>query len=133
VASVASSSGATASVPAEDGQWTMAAKDYASTRFSGLDEINVGNAPDLKVAFTFSTGVNKGHEAAPLVVGGVMYVVTPYPNDLYALDLSKPGAPVKWKYSAKPAPASQGVACCDVVNRGVAFASGKVILNTLDG
>ena len=132
-APAASATGATASIPPEDGQWTMPAKDYASTRFSGLDEINASNVQNLKVAFTLSTGVNKGHEAAPLVVGSTMYVVTPYPNDLYALDLTKPGAPAKWKYSPNPSPSSQGVACCDVVNRGVAFAGGKVILNTLDG
>jgi PQQ-dependent dehydrogenase (methanol/ethanol family) len=128
-----SGTGATAQVPAEDGQWTMPAKDYASTRYSGLDEINPANVANLKVAFTFSTGVNKGHEAAPLVVGSTMYIVTPYPNDLYALDLTKPGAPTKWHYSPQPKPASQGVACCDVVNRGVAFWNGKVIMNTLDG
>jgi lanthanide-dependent methanol dehydrogenase len=62
-----------------------------------------------------------------------MYVVTPFPNDLYALDLTKPGAPVKWKYSPKPAPAAQGVACCDVVNRGVVVSGGRVFMNTLDG
>jgi lanthanide-dependent methanol dehydrogenase len=127
-----SPTGATAAV-AEDGQWTMPAKDYASTRFSGLNEINTANVANLKVAFTFSTGVNKGHEAAPIVVGDTMYVVTPFPNDLYALDLTKPGAPAKWKYSPKPAPASQGVACCDVVNRGAVYADGKVFINTLDG
>ena len=65
--------------------------------------------------------MNKGQEAAPLVVGGTMYVVTPYPNILYALDLTKPGAPMKWKYEPKPEPAAQGVACCDVVNRGAAL------------
>ena len=125
--------GARATIPAEDGQWTMPAKDYASTRFSGLSEIDTGNVRNLKVAFTFSTGVNKGQEAAPIVVGSTMYVVTPFPNDLYALDLSKPGAPVKWKYSPEPEPASQGVACCDVVNRGAVYWNGKVIFNTLDG
>ena len=133
VAISAGGTGATATIPAEDGQWTMPAKDYASTRYSGLNEITTANVGNLKVAFTFSTGVNKGHEAAPLVVGSTMYIVTPYPNDLYALDLSKPGAPTKWKYSPNPAPASQGVACCDVVNRGAVFANGKVFINTLDG
>ena len=68
--------------PADDGQWTMPAKNYASTRFSELDEINEENVKDLRVAFTFSTGVNKGHEAAPLVVENTMYIVTPYPNIL---------------------------------------------------
>jgi lanthanide-dependent methanol dehydrogenase len=123
---------ATQSPTVEDGQWLMPAKDYASTRFSGLDQINAGNVKDLKPAFTFSTGLVRGHEAAPLVVGNTMYIVTPFPNDLYALDLTKAGAPVKWKYEPKPVPASQGVACCDVVNRGAAYANGKVFFNTLD-
>jgi glucose dehydrogenase len=116
---------------AEDGQWLMPAKNYASTRFSGLDEINTGNVKNLKVAWTFSTGVNRGQEAAPIVVGDTMYVVTPYPNILYALDLKNPGA-MKWKYEPDPASAAQGVACCDVVNRGAAYADGKVFFNTLD-
>src|SRR5215211_862379 len=115
----------------EDGQWTMPAKNYASTRFSGLEEINAGNVKNLKVAWTFSTGVNRGQEAAPLVVGTTMYVVTPYPNILYALDLNKPGE-TKWKYEPKPAAAAQGVACCDYVNRGAAYSDGKIFYNTLD-
>jgi PQQ-dependent dehydrogenase (methanol/ethanol family) len=115
----------------EDGQWVMPAKDYASTRFSGLDQINTGNVANLKVAWTFSTGVNRGQEAAPLVVGDTMYVVTPYPNILYALDLKNPGS-VKWKYEPAPMAAAQGVACCDLVNRGAAFSDGKIIYNTLD-
>jgi PQQ-dependent dehydrogenase (methanol/ethanol family) len=111
----------------------MPAHDYASTRFSPLASINRGNVGALKVEFTFSTGVNRGQEAAPIVVGDTMYIVTPYPNFVYALDLSKPGAPQKWVYKPQPAPASQGVACCDVVNRGVVYDGGKVFLNTLDG
>jgi alcohol dehydrogenase (cytochrome c) len=116
----------------DDGQWTMAAKDYANTRYSGLQEITTQNAANLKLAWSFSTGVLRGHEAAPLVVNGTMYVVTPYPNILYALDLTKPGAPVKWTYKPQPAAAAQGVACCDTVNRGAAFADGRVFFNTLD-
>jgi PQQ-dependent dehydrogenase (methanol/ethanol family) len=115
-----------------DGEWPMPARDYASTRFSPLDEIKASNVKDLKLAFSFSTGVQKGHEAAPIVVGSTMYVVTPYPNYLYALDLSKPGANVKWKFDPQASRASQGVACCDVVNRGAAYADGKVFFNTLD-
>jgi PQQ-dependent dehydrogenase (methanol/ethanol family) len=117
---------------AEDGQWMMAAKNYASTRYSGLDEINTENVKNLKVAWTFSTGVNRGQEAAPIVVKNTMYVVTPFPNILYALDLTRPGAPVKWKYDPKPAAAAQGVACCDFVNRGAVYAGGKIFYNTLD-
>ena len=115
------------------GDWPLATKDYANTRFAELAEINTGNVKNLKLAFTFSTGVLRGHEAAPVVVGDTMYVVTPYPNHLYALDLSKPGAPAKWQFSPKPLAASQGIACCDTVNRGVAYADGRVYMNTLDG
>ncbi len=111
--------------PKDDGQWTMPAKNYAATRFSELDQINGGNVANLRVEFTFSTGVNRGQEAAPLVVNNTMYIVTPYPNILFALDLTKPGAPLKWEYQPHPAVASQGVACCDVVNRGAAFWTAK--------
>src|SRR5919202_2183056 len=100
----------------EDGQWTMPAKDYASTRYSGLDQINTENVKDLKVAWTFSTGVNRGHEAAPIVVGDTMYVVTPYPNILYALDLTKQKqGSVKWSFDSKAAAAAQGVDSSDTV------------------
>jgi PQQ-dependent dehydrogenase (methanol/ethanol family) len=120
------------SLESDDGQWAMPAKNYASTRFSSLNQINTENVKELKIAFTFSTGINRGHEAAPLVVGNMMYIITPYPNILYALDLNKPGAPMKWKYESKPSSSAQGVACCDVVNRGAAYANGKIYFNTLD-
>jgi PQQ-dependent dehydrogenase (methanol/ethanol family) len=116
----------------EDGQWTISAKDYANTRFSGLDQINATNVGSLKVAWTFSTGVDRGQEAAPIVVGDTMYVVTPYPNQLYALDLKNNGA-TKWRYDPAPDSSAQGVACCDVVNRGAVYSNGKVFINTLDG
>src|ERR1700704_2229934 len=69
------------------GDWPMAARDHASTRFSPLDQISPANVATLKLAFTFSTGVLRGHEAAPIVVGSTMFIVTPYPNVVYALDL----------------------------------------------
>src|SRR5256714_4470285 len=121
------------SVVSDDGQWRMAPKDYANLRYSELDQITPENSKNLHVAFTFSTGVTQGHEAAPLVVNNTMYIVTPYPNYLYALDLTQPGAPVKWKYEPKPVAAAQGVACCDQVNRGAAYANGRIFYNTLDG
>src|SRR4051812_19056377 len=126
-----SPNGARQSETAEDGQWPMAAKNYANTRYSGLDQIKTENAKDLKVAWTFSTGVNRGQEAAPVVVGDTMYLVTPYPNIVYALDLAHEGA-IKWKFEPEPSAAAQGVACCDVVNRGVSYSAGKIFFNTLD-
>ena len=116
---------------AEDGQWLMAAKDYANTRYSALDQINTGNVGNLREAWSFSTGATNGHEAAPLVVGDTMYVVTPFPNMLYALDL-KNGGTLKWSYDPKASPAAKGVACCDVVNRGAAYWNGRIYYNTLD-
>jgi lanthanide-dependent methanol dehydrogenase len=117
---------------AEDGQWLTPQKDYANTRFSGLAEINLANIDQLKVVTTFSTGMLHGHEAPPLVVGDTMYLVTPFPNVLYALNLREPGGATKWVFRPDPDPAAQGVACCDVVNRGATYANGKVIINTLD-
>jgi PQQ-dependent dehydrogenase (methanol/ethanol family) len=119
-------------MPADDGLWARAAKDFASTRYSALDQITTANVGRLALVFTFSTGLNRGHEAAPLVVGNTMYVVTPYPNYLFALDLAQAGAPAKWTYKPPVSPASQGVACCDVVNRGAVYEDGVVFFNTLD-
>ncbi|OJU13001.1 MAG: methanol dehydrogenase [Alphaproteobacteria bacterium 64-11] len=119
-----------ASLQQDDRQWVQAAKNYAQTRYSSLDQINTANAGKLQVAWTFSVGSAHGQEAAPLVVGDTMYVVGAYPNELFALDATT-GA-MKWKYSPHVDPASQGVACCDVVNRGAAYDDGKVFYNTLD-
>lgn len=116
----------------DDASWSMPGKNTALTRYSTLDEINAGNVKDLRPVSTFSLGVNRGQEAAPLVVGDTLYVVAPFPNTLFALDLTKPGNPLKWRYDPAPAMAAQGVACCDVVNRGPIYSDGKVFFNTLD-
>ncbi|HYG56297.1 MAG TPA: methanol/ethanol family PQQ-dependent dehydrogenase [Burkholderiales bacterium] len=113
----------------EDGEWHMPAKDYASTRYSALAEINAGNAKSLKLAWSFTTGVERGHEAAPVVAGGRIFVVTPWPNHVIALDFS---GKELWRFDPKPSPHAQGVACCDVVNRGAAYADGRLFFNTLD-
>ena len=119
---------------ADDGQWIMPAKNYQSTRFSGLNQINDKNAANLKVAWTFSMASDRGEEAAPLVVNNTMYVVSPFPNILYALDLTQPGAPAKWSFKPKNlVQAAKGVACCDWVTRGCAYANGKIFFNVLDG
>jgi len=123
---------ATATLDAEDGQWAMPMKSYSGIRYSQLTEITPANAKNLVPAWTFSTSVLRGHEEPPIVVNNTMYVLTPYPNILYALDLTLPGAPKKWQYEPKPQSESQGVACCDVVNRGPSFAEGKIVFNTLD-
>ena len=83
------------------GEWQMPARDYASSRYSELAQITPANAKNLHVAWTFSTGVLRGHEGQPLVVGNTMYIITPYPNVAYAIDLTQPGFPLKWKYARR--------------------------------
>src|SRR3954470_10983177 len=124
---------AAAASPADDGNWTMPGKDYASTRFSGLNEITPANVGKLQVAMTFSTGTTEGFEAPPLVVNNTMYVIAPWPNNVFALPLPKPGAPAKWTYDPNPAAAAKGVACCGPVNRGAFCWNGRLFMNLLDG
>ena len=111
--------------------WAMQSGDYANTRFSKLDQINRDNVKNLKVAWTFSTGVLRGHEGSPLVIGSTMYVHTPFPNIVYALDLDNE-AKILWKYEPKQDPSVIPVMCCDTVNRGLAYADGIIILNQAD-
>src|SRR5438128_12535080 len=118
----------------DDKQWTMPAKDYSATRYSGLAQITKENVKNLRPAWTFSTGTLRGHEGAPLVVGDTMYVHTSFPNNVYALDLKGPDVgQIKWKYLPKQDPSVQAVACCDNVNRGLSYGDGKVFLSQLDG
>jgi PQQ-dependent dehydrogenase (methanol/ethanol family) len=124
---------ATTGLRAADGDWAMPAADYAASRYSTLTQINAGNATRLHPVWTFSTGVLGGHEGQPLVVGKTMYVVTPWPNVLYAFDLSKEGYPLRWKYRPDVSSDAIGVSCCDVVNRGAVYADGRIIYNLLDG
>ncbi|ORE97401.1 methanol/ethanol family PQQ-dependent dehydrogenase [Aurantimonas sp. 22II-16-19i] len=102
-------------------QWVMPTGDYANTRYSSLDKINKDNVSKMVPAWSFSTGVLRGHEGSPLVIGSTMYVHTPFPNIVYALDLAD-DATIKWKYEPKQDPNVIPVMCCDTVNRGVAYA-----------
>jgi len=111
--------------------WAIQTGDYANHRYSKLSQINASNVKDLQVAWTFSTGVLRGHEGSPLVIGDTMYVHTPFPNNVYALDLNNDGA-IKWRYEPKQNPDTIPVMCCDTVNRGLAYADGKIILHQAD-
>ncbi|MDF1585452.1 methanol/ethanol family PQQ-dependent dehydrogenase [Marinimicrococcus flavescens] len=111
--------------------WVMPLGDYASTRYSQLAQINAENVGDLRVAWSFSTGVLRGHEGGPLVIGDTMYIHGPFPNPVYALDLNEQGR-VLWKYEPKQDPSVIPVMCCDTVNRGVAYGDGKIFLNQAD-
>ena len=111
--------------------WVMPAGTYDAQRYSHLKQINTDNVGKLQVAWSFSTGVLRGHEGAPLVIGNVMYVHSPFPNIVYALDLDHDGK-IIWKYEPKQDPNVIPVMCCDTVNRGLSYADGKVFLHQAD-
>jgi len=110
--------------------WAMQAGGMANQRYSELKQINKDNAKTLQVAWTFSTGVLRGHEGGPLVVGDTMYVHSPFPNHVYALNLEDQS--IKWKYEPKQDPSVIAVMCCDTVSRGVAYSNGKIFLQQAD-
>ena len=111
---------------ANSANWAAQAGDMYNQRYSKLDKINAGNVGKLQVAWTFSTGVLRGHEGSPLVVDGTMYIHTPFPNKVFAMDLDT--QKIKWKYEPKQDPAVIPQMCCDTVNRGLAYAEGKLFL-----
>jgi PQQ-dependent dehydrogenase (methanol/ethanol family) len=111
--------------------WAMQLGNYAGQRYSPLDQITTANADKLHVDWTFSTGVLRGHEGGPLVIGDTMYVHTPFPNIVYALSLKDKGT-VIWKYEPRQDPNVIPVMCCDTVNRGVAYADNRIFLAQAD-
>jgi PQQ-dependent dehydrogenase (methanol/ethanol family) len=111
--------------------WVLPTGNYANHRHSQLKQITAQNVGKLQVAWTFSTGVLRGHEGGPLIIGNVMYVHGPFPNPVYALDLNNDGK-ILWKYEAKQDPNVIPVMCCDTVNRGLSYADGKIFLHQAD-
>src|SRR6266850_1961527 len=111
--------------------WVMPTGDYANQRYSKLNQITAANVGKLQVAWTFSTGVLRGHEGGPLVIGNIMYVHSPFPNNVYALDLSQEQK-IVWAYEPKQDPNVIPVMCCDTVNRGVSYGDGKIFLHQAD-
>ena len=122
----------------EDTNWVMQTKDYSASHFSNMTQINSHNVQHLQPVWSFSTGVLNGHEGGPLVVDGIMYVHTPFPNNIFAISLDEPDK-ILWEYKPKQNPAARAVACCDVVNRGLAYAPAgegypaTIFQNQLDG
>ena len=110
--------------------WASQAGDYANHRYSDLNQINAGNVAKLQVAWSMSTGVLRGHEGSPLVIGDTMYVHTPFPNNVFAVNLKDQS--FKWKYEPKQNADVIPVMCCDTVNRGLAYGDGKIFLQQAD-
>ena len=115
-------------------QWVMTGRTFDLQRYSPLNQITTSNVNQLGVAWTMSTGTLRGHEGNPLVVGNVMYFHTSFPNKVYALDLTKEGMPQIWQFTPDQPADVIPVACCDVVNRGLAYhPSGKLYIQLLQG
>ena len=131
LAGAASANDALITLSKDPNQWVMPPSNYANWRYSELSQINKSNAKDLHPIWTFSTGVLRGHEGGPLVIGDTMYIHTPFPNNVFALDLNHNGQ-ILWKYEPKQDPTVIPVMCCDTVNRGVAYGDGKIFLYQAD-
>lgn len=112
--------------------WAHPRGAHNNQAYSALAQINKGNVKNLKAAWTFATGVNRGHEGSPVVVGNMMYVHTAFPNNVYALDLND-NQKIVWSYFPKQDPSVQAVLCCDNVSRGLGFGDGKIYLQQNDG
>lgn len=114
----------------EPGAWMSHGRTYAEQRYSPLDTIDDGNVDRLGLAWGFKLDVDRGVEATPIVVDGVMYTTGPY-SIVYALD--PVSGELLWKYDPQVPRATGGKACCGVVNRGVAVWQGKVYVGAFDG
>ena len=119
-----------ARLTADSKNWAMQAGDFSNQRHSKLSQINKGNVGKMHVAWTMSTGVLRGHEGSPLVIGDMMYYHTPFPNNVMAIDLNT--QQIAWKYEPRQDPTVIPVMCCDTVNRGLAYGDGKILLQQAD-
>jgi len=110
--------------------WLTHGRTYSEQRNSPLDTINRNNVADLGLAWDFELDTDRGQEATPLVIDGVVYLTSAW-SKAFALD-ARTGEEL-WRYDPE-VPNSKGVdACCDVVNRGMAAWGDKVYIGALDG
>jgi alcohol dehydrogenase (cytochrome c) len=117
---------------ANSDQWAIAGHDYGNTRFSPLKQINSQNASKLSLVYSFSLGSLRSNESSPIVIGNTLYVSSSWgPKYVYALDAAT--GTRKWTYEPEIPDDVLQYACCDVDNRGVTFADGKIFVGRLDG
>src|SRR4051812_46430834 len=131
LAQVAAAQVALETAAKDPNQWVLPLGSYSGIRHSTLSQINKSNAGKLRVAWTMSTGTLRGQEGQPLVVGNMLYFESSYPNFVYAVDLDNVGK-IVWKFAPEQDKFSPSVACCDLVNKGVAYGDGKILVTTLD-
>jgi quinohemoprotein ethanol dehydrogenase len=118
------------SASSEPQSWLTYGGSYAEQRYSQLAQIDAGNVKDLGLAWTFETGLSRGHEATPIAVDGVIYTTGSW-SVVFALD-ARTGKQL-WRHDPQVPRTAGPNACCDVVNRGVAIYEGRVYAGTLDG
>src|SRR5271156_1233704 len=131
VSTAALASGPLDTMSQDANQWVMPLGDYHGIRHSKLNQITADNASKLTVAWTMSTGTLRGQEGQPLVISDMLYFESSYPNFIYAVALNNVGR-IAWKFAPEQDKFAPSVACCDVVNRGLAYADGKILATTLD-
>lgn len=119
-----------AAFPVAGDQWPMVGGDPAGTWYSGLSDINDSNAAGLGFAWAYDMGTERGQEATPLVIDGVMYTSGVW-GIVYALDAVT--GKLLWQFDPGIDPMSARNACCDTVNRGVAYRDGVVFVASEDG
>ena len=112
------------------GDWLSYGRNYAEDRFSNLDQITTETINELGLSWSLELGSNRGIEATPIVVDGIMYISGPW-SVVWAVDARK--GELLWSWDPNVPKDYAKYACCDVVNRGVALYEGKVFVGTLDG
>lgn len=110
--------------------WAHPQGNFQNQRYSTLKQIDTTNVGKMKVAWTFSTGVLRGHEGGPLVIGDTLFIHSAFPNKVFAINLSD--QTIRWKYTPVQDPSVIPVMCCDTVNRGLSYAEGKIFLQQAD-
>lgn len=109
--------------------WLLYGRDYQTTRYSPLSQVNRDNVKKLRAAWHLSFGVLDGQDSQAVVVNGTVYVTSSY-NKVWSVDGAT--GKVNWKYERELPGDVFPKLCCDVVNRGVAVYKNKVYLATLD-
>jgi lanthanide-dependent methanol dehydrogenase len=113
-----------------DTDWRAQAGDAGNRRYSPLAQIDRDNVGQLEPVWRVPTGAQGGHEGGPLVVAGTLYIHTPYPNRVVAIDLADRRE--KWRYEPRQDASALAILCCDTVSRGLAFGDGMILLQQTD-
>jgi quinohemoprotein ethanol dehydrogenase len=114
----------------EPGNWMTHGGSYEEQNYSLLGQINEANVGTLGLAWSFEFDTNRGQEATPLVIDGVLYTSTAW-SKVYAID-GRTGR-LLWQFDPQVPGERAAASCCDVVNRGVAIWKGRVYVGTIDG